>query len=209
MNFSKRKSSFSVFSVFATALSVAALTIAALPSVTNSIASAAGKGLDVEVPFEIHALKAPGLIAPYFLQDNHGVMVVSDQAGGVFSVTLGGKVTELAGRSKIKNPAGVAIGPAGFGSYAGNVFVLAAPAISRRRARSNESTSRARSARSPNCPTPARQRPSAAIWNSARPGHHSQASSTRRPPATRQFIRSTRRARQAHLAPTTNRSYSS
>ena len=126
MNFSKRKSSFSVFSVFATALSVAALTIAALPSVTNSIASAAGKGLDVEVPFEIQALKAPGLIAPYFLQDNHGVMVVSDQAGGVFSVTLGGKVTELAGRSKIKNPAGVAIGPAGFGSYAGNVFVLAA-----------------------------------------------------------------------------------
>ncbi len=119
MNFSKRKSSFSVFSVFATALSVAALTIAALPSVTNSIASAAGKGLDVEVPFEIQALKAPGLIAPYFLQDNHGVMVVSDQAGGVFSVTLGGKVTELAGRSKIKNPAGV-------GSYAGNVFVLAA-----------------------------------------------------------------------------------
>ena len=126
MNFSKRKSSFSVFSVFATALSVAALTIAALPSVTNSIASAAGKGLDVEVPFEIQALKAAGLIAAYFLQDNHGVMVVSDQAGGVFSVTLGGKVTELAGRSKIKNPAGVAIGPAGFGSYAGNVFVLAA-----------------------------------------------------------------------------------
>ncbi len=126
MNFSKRKSSFSVVSVFATALSVAALTLAALPSVTNSIASAAGKGLDVEVPFEIQALKAPGLIAPYFLQDNHGVMVVSDQAGGVFSVTLGGKVTELAGRSKIKNPAGVAIGPPGFGSYEGNVFVLAA-----------------------------------------------------------------------------------
>ncbi len=126
MNFSKRKSNFSVFSVFATAFSVAALTIAALPSVTNSIASAAGKGLDVEVPYEINALKAPGLVAPYFLQDNHGVIVVSDQAGGVFSVTFGGKVTALAGKSKIKNPAGVAIGPAGFGSYEGNVFVLAA-----------------------------------------------------------------------------------
>ena len=67
MNFSKRKNSRSVFSVSAIAFSVAALTIAALPSVTNSIASAAGKGLDVEVPFEINALKAPGLVAPYFL----------------------------------------------------------------------------------------------------------------------------------------------
>jgi len=125
MNFSKRKSSF--FSLLTTALSVAALTIAALPSVTNSLASAESKGPDVEVPFEITPLKAPGLVAPYFLQDNHGVMVVSDQAGGVFSVTFGGKVKELAGKSKIKNPAGVAIGPAGFGSYAGDVFVLAAP----------------------------------------------------------------------------------
>jgi len=82
--------------------------------------------LDVEVPFEIKALKAPGLVAPYFLQDNHGVMVVSDQAGGVFSVTFGGKVTVLADKSKIENPAGVAIAPTGFGSYEGNVFVLAA-----------------------------------------------------------------------------------
>ncbi len=123
MNFSKRKSSFSVFAI---AFSVVALTISALPGVTNSIASAAGRGLDVEVPFEIKALKTPGLVAPYFLQDDHGAMVVSDQAGGVFSVTFGGKVTNIADKSKIKNPAGVAIGPAGFGSYAGNVFVLAA-----------------------------------------------------------------------------------
>ena len=114
MNFSKRKSSFSIVSVFATALGVAALTIAALPSLTNSIARASGAGLDVEVPFEIKALKAPGLVAPYFLQDNHGAMVVSDQAGGVYSVTFGGKVTALADKTKIKNPSGVAIGPAGF-----------------------------------------------------------------------------------------------
>ncbi|HMD05504.1 MAG TPA: hypothetical protein VKG68_09500 [Candidatus Binatus sp.] len=97
-----------------------------MPSLTNSIARASGAGLDVEVPFEIKALKAPGLVAPYFLQDNHGAMVVSDQAGGVYSVTFGGKVTPLADKTKIKNPAGVAIGPAGFGSYEGNVFVLAA-----------------------------------------------------------------------------------
>jgi hypothetical protein len=122
MNFSKRKSE---FSVLATAFCLALLAISLLPSVTNSIARASGAGLDVEVPFEIKALKTPGLVAPYFLQDDHGTMVVSDQAGGVFSVTLAGKVTPLADKSKIKNPAGVAIGPSGFGSYAGNVFVLA------------------------------------------------------------------------------------
>ena len=123
MNFSKRKSS---FSIFATAFSVAVLAIAALPSLTNSIARASGAGLEVEVPFEIKALKAPGLVAPYFVQDHHGAMVVSDQAGGVYSVTFGGKVTALADKTKVKNPAGVAIGPAGFGAYADNVFVLAA-----------------------------------------------------------------------------------
>ena len=126
MNFSKRKSSFSVFSVFAIAFSVAALTIAALPGLTNSIARASGAGLEVEVPFEIKALKTPGLVAPYFVQDNHGTMVVSDQAGGVYSVTFAGKATALADKTKIKNPAGVAVGPAGFGSYQDSVFVLAA-----------------------------------------------------------------------------------
>src|SRR5208282_4562247 len=123
MNFSKRKSS---FSILAAGLGVAALIVAAMPGLTNSIARASGAGLDVEVPFEINALKAPGLVAPYFLQDNHGAMVVSDQAGGVFSVTFGGKEKTLAGKAKIKNPAGIAIAPAGFGSYEGNVFVLAA-----------------------------------------------------------------------------------
>src|SRR5216683_1108934 len=127
MNFSKRKSNFSESpTAFLLAVGVALLAIVSIPGMTNSIASAAGKGLDVEVPFEIKALKTPGLVAPYFIQDDHGTMVVSDQAGGVFSVTFAGKVTPLADKSKIKNPAGVAIGPTGFGSYAGNIFVLAA-----------------------------------------------------------------------------------
>jgi hypothetical protein len=124
MNFSKRKSN---FSIFATAFCLGALAIAALPSLTNSIARASGAGLEVEVPFEIKALKTPGLVAPYFVQDNHGTMVVSDQAGGVYSVTFAGKATALADKTKIKNPAGVAIGPAGFGSNEGSVFVLGAP----------------------------------------------------------------------------------
>jgi hypothetical protein len=123
MNFSKRKSN---FSIFVAAFGIVVLTIAALPGLTNSIARASGAGLDVEVPFEIKALKTSGLIAPYFVQDNHGTMVVSDQAGGVYAVTFAGKATPLADKTKIKNPAGVAIGPAGFGSYEGSVFVLAA-----------------------------------------------------------------------------------
>jgi hypothetical protein len=122
MNFSKRKSN---FSIFASAFCLGALAIAALPSLTNSIARASGAGLEVEVPFEIKALKTPGLVAPYFVQDNHGTMVVSDLAGGVYSVTFAGKATALADKTKIKNPAGVAIGPAGFGSNEGSVFVLA------------------------------------------------------------------------------------
>ena len=139
-----------------------------MPGLTNSIARAAGAGLDVEVPFEIKALKAPGLVAPYFLQDNHGAMVVSDQAGGVFSVTFGGKVTPLADKTKIKNPAGVAIGPAGFGSYQGNVFVLAAagdikgPCEVERIDKSGAVSTFAK--------LPDRgARPNAATWNSARP----------------------------------------
>ena len=127
MNFSKRKSNLLEFpTAFSLAVGIALLAIVSIPGVTNSIARAAGKGLDVEVPFEIKALKTPGLVAPYFIQDDHGAMVVSDQAGGVFSVTFAGKVTTLADKSKVKNPAGVAIGPTGFGSYTGNVFVLAA-----------------------------------------------------------------------------------
>src|SRR5258707_15437870 len=126
MNFSKRKNSLLKFpTAFSLAVSVALLAIVSSPGVTNSIARAAGKGLDVEVPFEIKALKTPGLVAPYFIQDDHGAMVVSDQAGGVFSVTFAGKVTTLADKKKVKNPAGEAIGPTGFGSDGGKWFVLA------------------------------------------------------------------------------------
>ncbi len=122
MNFSKNKSR--IF-FFLTALSAVAAFIAGWPIAWAPVAHAAGKGLDVEVPYEIAALKAPGLTAPYYLQENEGKIVVSDQAGGVFSVTFGGKVTEIAGKAKIRNPAGLAIGPSGFGSYAGQIFVLA------------------------------------------------------------------------------------
>src|SRR5258708_3934466 len=122
MNFWKNKSR--IFYLSAAAI-VLAILLSGWPIAESMLANAAGKGLDVEVPYEINALKTPGLAAPYYLQDNGENIVVSDQAGGVFSVTFGGKVTEVAGKAKIKNPAGVAIGPSGFGAYAGQIFVLA------------------------------------------------------------------------------------
>jgi hypothetical protein len=89
-------------------------------------AYAAGRksGVDVEIPYEGKALKTPGLDAPLYLQQSGHDMVVSNEAGGVFSVTMAGKTKELAGKSKLPHPAGVAIAPAGFGSYAGQIFVL-------------------------------------------------------------------------------------
>ncbi len=110
---------------FLIALSAVAVFIVGWPIAVPPVAHAAGKGLDVEVPYEITTIKATGITAPYYLQENEGNIVVSDQAGGVFSVTFGGKVTEIAGKAKIKNPAGVAIAPSGFGAYAGQIFVLA------------------------------------------------------------------------------------
>ncbi len=86
-------------------------------------AAAAGGGLDVEIPFEIKALKT-SLTAPYFLDKDGGDVIVSDQAGGVYKVTMSGKATEVGARSKLKNPAGVAVAPAGFGSHGGQYFVL-------------------------------------------------------------------------------------
>jgi hypothetical protein len=53
MNYWKRKSR---LPLFASTLGATVLMIAATAGITNSIADAAGKGLDVEVPYEIKAL---------------------------------------------------------------------------------------------------------------------------------------------------------
>lgn len=110
------------------ALGLMALAFAAMPPVFRSIARAEGGGLDVEVPYEIKALKPSGLKAPAYLATNGSNMIVSDRAGGVYSVTSTGKATALADKSKLPHPAGVAIAPAGFGAYGGQTFVLATPA---------------------------------------------------------------------------------
>lgn len=90
------------------------------------LAYAAGrrKGVNVEIPYEGRELKTHGLAAPYYLQQYGHDMVVSNLDGGVFKVTMSGATKELAGKAKLAHPAGVAVAPAGFGSYAGQVFVL-------------------------------------------------------------------------------------
>ncbi|HYB91381.1 MAG TPA: hypothetical protein VEC38_10075 [Candidatus Binataceae bacterium] len=122
MNSSTRRSD-----LFLTAAAALAALILLWPAASNSVARAAGKskGIDVEIPYEVAMLKTPGIAAPYYLNEiSGGKMVVSDRTGGVYSVTFAAKVTELAGKAKLKHPAGVAAAPAGFGAYQGQIFVL-------------------------------------------------------------------------------------
>jgi len=107
------------------ALIAAVAIFASGPGIMRAAALAAG--LDVEIPFEIKPLKS-SVVAPYFLAVDNGNLIVSDQAGGLYTVTMGGKATPIAPKTKLKNPAGVAIAPAGFGS-AGDYYVLNATDI--------------------------------------------------------------------------------
>ncbi|HXW82817.1 MAG TPA: hypothetical protein VEJ86_00290 [Candidatus Binataceae bacterium] len=90
--------------------------------------SAKSKGIEVEIPYDAAVVKTPGISAPFYFNENGSALVVSDQAGGVYSVTFGGKVTPLASKSAAKHPGGVAVAPAGFGSMGGQIFVLNAQA---------------------------------------------------------------------------------
>jgi len=94
-----------------------------LVAASTVFAAGKSKGIDVEIPYEANVLKT-SLTSPLYLNEVSGGMVVSDAAGGVYMVTMGGKSTELAAKSKVKHPAGVAIAPGGFGT-AGTVYVLA------------------------------------------------------------------------------------
>jgi hypothetical protein len=83
--------------------------------------AAAGKGLDIEIAYEIKAVKITGSTSPVYVQVDNGKLIFSDASGAVMSAPIeGGSATTLA---KVANPAGVAIAPAGFGSYTGQVFV--------------------------------------------------------------------------------------
>lgn len=83
--------------------------------------AAAGKGLDIEIAYEIKPLKITGSNSPIYVQVDNGKLIFSDASGAVMSAPMGGgTATTLA---KVANPSGVAIAPAGFGSYAGQVFV--------------------------------------------------------------------------------------
>jgi hypothetical protein len=123
MNSSQRKTADSRFAAVAIAAAALFVFAAALAS-RSAYAAGRAKGVDVEIPYEGKVLKTPGLAAPLYLQASGREMIVSNEEGGVFSVRMSGKTKELAGKSKLPHPAGVALAPAGFGSYAGQIFVL-------------------------------------------------------------------------------------
>ncbi len=105
-------------------VSAIVMALAALAITANSRAQE-DKGYDTEdFGFAIGPVKAKGLLAPEYAQIDGDKAVVSDlTAGGVFSVAITGGTAAAMG--KIKKPGGVAIAPDGFGSYAGQTFVLA------------------------------------------------------------------------------------
>ncbi len=97
----------------------AALAVAAM---AGSRMARAAEGLDVELAFEFKALKIAGATSPLYLQGQGDKILFSDGSGALYSAALtGGKATLIA---KVKDPGGLAIAPAGFGSYAGEIFVL-------------------------------------------------------------------------------------
>src|SRR2546421_10433615 len=66
--------------------------------------AAAGKGLDVEIAYEIKALTIAGSVSPIYVQVDGGKLVFSDASGAVMSAPMsGGNATTLA---KVANPAG-------------------------------------------------------------------------------------------------------
>jgi len=107
-----RKNNRMKFSLAAMILAVVALT---------SLVNAAGKGLDIEIAYEIKALKITGSTSPIYVQVQGDKLIFSDGSGAVMSAPMGGGTG--ATMAKVDKPAGVAIAPAGFGSYSGQVFV--------------------------------------------------------------------------------------
>lgn len=105
-------------------LAGAAIVALTLTGSAASIWAQGGKGYDTEFGFAFGPVKAKGVQGPAYAQEQDGKVVVSDvTAGGVFAVSVsGGAATES---SKVKKPGGLAVAPAGFGSYAGQIFVLA------------------------------------------------------------------------------------
>jgi hypothetical protein len=116
----KRKNNFTGLTIAAVMVAVVALASSGMFGARIANA-AAGKGLDVEIAYEIKALKITGSTSPLYVQVDNGKLIFSDASGAVMSAPMdGGNATTVA---KVANPAGVAIAPAGFGSYTGQIFV--------------------------------------------------------------------------------------
>ena len=126
MNSSTRKTG-NLFFIFFSIGAAATFALAAAISVTAGAALAKSKGVDVEIPFDGSQLKTPEIKQPLYLQAAGGSLIVSDAAGGIYSVTMSGATKVIADKTKVPHPGGLAEAPAGFGAYAGQVFVLDAP----------------------------------------------------------------------------------
>ena len=52
--------------------------------------AAAGKGLDIEIAYEIKALKIAGATSPVYVQADNGKLIFSDASGAVMSAPMEG-----------------------------------------------------------------------------------------------------------------------
>ena len=96
---SKRKNNWTSFAMAAVAGS------AMLMLSGGRLAIAAGKGLDIEIAYEIKALKITGATSPVYVQVDSGKLIFSDASGAVFSSPLDGGTATL--MAKVANPAPV------------------------------------------------------------------------------------------------------
>ena len=116
----KRKSSTTKLAL--AAAGIAAMMIASIEVSGARLANAQEGKLDIEIAYEIKALKITGATTPMYVQVDNGKLIFSDASGAVYSAPMAGGAATLI--AKVPNPGGVAIAPAGFGSYAGQTFVL-------------------------------------------------------------------------------------
>ena len=95
----KRKSNWQEFSVAAAA--IAAVVLASSGMFGARIANAAaGKGLDIEIAYEIKALKIAGATSPVYVQADKGKLIFSDASGAVMSAPMGGGTRDHPGEGR-------------------------------------------------------------------------------------------------------------
>jgi hypothetical protein len=104
-------------------LETAALIALFVAAIVGAARAQGGKGYDTEFGFAFGPVTAKGITAPAYVQGTGDDKLVLSDASGIVSTATGGGAVTLVG--KVKRPAGLAIAPEGFGSFGGQIFVLA------------------------------------------------------------------------------------